>query len=319
MSRYHVARLGHLAALGLTVLVASGCGSLLPNQATSYYLLQDLRAGTAQAPAGPAANAATPATLQPEPAPKAVSSAGSATRQAPVAGNTRRSRSQSKGRSAKPVLHARRAATALPVAAKTAAAPLATAPATAPAPAPVATPTTAPAPPALPAMLISINPASTLYESAGIVFSRGPVERAYYQLGSWSERPSRRLGLMIEQRLVKAVAAGLPLSTVALDTSGVRGDWLLGVRLTELYHDTTTQPDRAVVTVEVELVDWNKRHMLDRAIFSATAPLQTEQIDGAVSALNEGLTRVLDQLEQWLDAKARSQRSFTHDPRTRRE
>lgn len=311
MSRYHVARLRYLAALGLTVLIAGGCGSLLPNQGTSYYLLQDLRAGTAQASAGPAASATATRPLQPEPASKAVSSPGSATRQAPVAGNTRRSRSQPKGSSAKPVLHTRRAATAQPVAANTAAATVPSAPASAPAP--------PPAPPAPPAMLISINPASTLYESAGIVFSRGPVERAYYQLGSWSERPSRRLGLMIEQRLVKAIAAGLPLSTVALDTSGVRGDWLLGVRLTELYHDTTTQPDRAVVTVEVELVDWNKRHMLDRAIFSTTAPLQTEQIDGAVSALNEGLTRVLDQLEQWLDAKASSQRSFTHDPRTRRD
>ena len=153
-------------------------------------------------------------------------------------------------------------------------------------------------------MLISVNPASTLYEGAGIVFSRGPLERAYYQFASWSERPSRRLGLMVEHRLVKAVANGAPLSSVALDTSGVRGDWLLGVRLVDLYHDTSTQPHRAVVTVEFELIDWERRRMIERTVFSATNPLRAEDAESAVIAMNHGMMSVLDQLEEWIERKA---------------
>ena len=155
-----------------------------------------------------------------------------------------------------------------------------------------------------PTVLISVNPASALYESTGIVFSRSPAERAYYQLASWSERPSRRLGLMVERRLVKASGDGAPLSSVALDTSGIRGDWLLGVRLIDLYHDTSTQPHRAVVTVELELIDWHRRLMIDRASFSATPPLHAEDADAAVNAMSQGVTSVIDQVEDWIERKA---------------
>lgn len=164
--------------------------------------------------------------------------------------------------------------------------------------------TAAPRPERAPVVLVSVNPSSTLYESAGIVFSRGPGERAYYQFATWSERPSRRLGLLVERRLVGAIASGVPLGGAALDTSGVRGDWLLGVRLVELYHDTLQRPHRAVVTLEVELVDWERRTLLDRATFHATAPLVAEEVEAAVTAMNQGVTAVLDDLNRWVAQKA---------------
>ena len=215
-------------------IAAAGCTSLLPNQAKTYYLLQDLHDGQqseSSPPHSPLRSGARPA-------------------MATTAGN--------------------------PAASK-----------------------------AAPVVLISVNPASTLYESAGIVFSRGPGQLAFYQFATWSERPSRRLGLMVERRLVEAVADGAPLSGAALDTSGVRGDWILGVRLVDLYHDTTTTPHRAVVTVEAELVDWERRRMLDRAVFSATTDLRAEHVQAAVAAMNQGVTAALDQLAEWLAEKAR--------------
>jgi ABC-type uncharacterized transport system auxiliary subunit len=156
-------------------------------------------------------------------------------------------------------------------------------------------------------MLVSVHQSSTLYESTGIVFTRDDGGRAYYQLASWSERPTRRLGLIVQRRLAQSAAAGeIGLADVALDTSGVRGDWLLGLRLADLYHETTTQPDRAVLTVEVDLLDWNERRMLDRAVFSATVDLAAENADSAVAAMNRAMTTVLDRIEAWVGERARA-------------
>ncbi len=163
-----------------------------------------------------------------------------------------------------------------------------------------------------PVLLIAVNQSSALYESSGIVYSRGEAGLSYYQLASWTERPARRLGLLVQRRLsASAAAGGLGIADAALDTSGIRGDWILGLRLAQLHHDTTTQPHRAVIVVEADLLDWNERRILDRTVFSATEPLATEDVQSAVAAMNRGLTAVLDRIEGWVAARAGSRR----DPR----
>ena len=156
-----------------------------------------------------------------------------------------------------------------------------------------------------PVLLVAVHPSSALYESSGIVYSRGDAGQAYYQFASWTERPTRRLGLLVQRRLAASAAAGkLDIADAALDTSGVRGDWILGLRLAELQHDTATQPHRAVIVVEADLLDWNERRMLDRTVFSATEALAAEDVQAAVAAMNRGLTIVLDRIEDWVARRA---------------
>src|SRR5690606_24983471 len=50
-----------------------------------------------------------------------------------------------------------------------------------------------------PVVLVAVHQSSALYESSGIVYSRGDAGQAYYQLASWTERPSRRLGLLVQR------------------------------------------------------------------------------------------------------------------------
>lgn len=152
-----------------------------------------------------------------------------------------------------------------------------------------------------PVVLVAVHQASALYEGTGIVYSRGEAGQSYYQLASWTERPSRRLGLLVQRRLAAAAAAGdLTIGDAALDTSGVRGDWILGLRLAQLHHDTTTRPNRAVVVVEADLLDWRQRRMIDRTVFSATSDLASEDAPAAVAAMNQALTRVLGDIERWV-------------------
>lgn len=163
-----------------------------------------------------------------------------------------------------------------------------------------------------PVLLVAVHPSSALYESSGIVYSRGDAGQAYYQFASWTERPTRRLGLLVQRRLAASAAAGeLGIADAALDTSGVRGDWILGLRLAELQHDTATQPHRAVIVVEADLLDWNERRMLDRTVFSTTEALAAEDVQAAVAAMNRGLTTVLDRIEDWVARRAGAGR----DPR----
>ncbi len=150
-------------------------------------------------------------------------------------------------------------------------------------------------------LLVAVHPSSALYESSGIVYSRGDAGHSYYQYASWTERPSRRIALLAQRRLAGSAAAGrLALADAAMDTSGVRGDWLLGLRLLELRHDTATVPHSAAIVVEADLLDWNERRMLDRTVFGATESLSSEDAAGAVAALNRGLTAVLDRIEAWV-------------------
>ncbi len=163
-----------------------------------------------------------------------------------------------------------------------------------------------------PVLLVAVHQSSALYESSGIVYSRGDAGDSYYQLASWSERPTRRLGLLVQRRLAAAAAAGeLGIADAALDTSGVRGDWILGLRLAQLHHDTTTQPHRAVIVVEADLLDWKERRTLDRTVFSATEPLATVDVQAAVAAMNQALTATLDRIEDWVAARTGDRR----DPR----
>src|SRR5690606_38880192 len=85
-----------------------------------------------------------------------------------------------------------------------------------------------------PVLLVAAHPSSALYESSGIVYSRGDAGHAYYQYASWTERPSRQAALLAQRRLAASAAAGrLAIADAAMDTSGVRGDWLLGLRLVD--------------------------------------------------------------------------------------
>lgn len=235
------------AALLCTLPVLAACGSLLPTQARTYHVLQDLH--EQREPASPAQRQA---------------SSGKVLARPPAGAGLTRSA----------------AVPAKPAGARTQ------------------------APLQLPMILVSVNPASALYESAGIVYSRAAGERTYYQFATWTERPSARLGLMVERRLLEAIAQGAPLSGAALDTSGVRGDWMLGIRLIDLYHDTTTTPHRAVVSLQVELIDWQRRRILDRALFSVTPALRGNEAQAAVAAINQAMTSVLDQLSGWIERKA---------------
>ncbi|HJQ61400.1 MAG TPA: ABC-type transport auxiliary lipoprotein family protein [Burkholderiales bacterium] len=157
-----------------------------------------------------------------------------------------------------------------------------------------------PANPRATTLLVAPTSASAFYETAEIAYSRAPGERAYYQLSSWTEHPSRRITGMLIARLEGAGS----FETIAYAASGVQGDLVLNTHLTAFYHDATTPPGRVHVALTAELIDPQKRALVARRSFEQSAPAATYDAAGAVGAFNRATAAILDDIAAWIEATA---------------
>jgi cholesterol transport system auxiliary component len=149
-------------------------------------------------------------------------------------------------------------------------------------------------------LLVAPTTTSGFYETPEIVYSRAPGERAYYQLSTWTERPSRRITELLVMRLERD---GL-FKTVAADSSGVQGELVLNTHLAEFYHDAATPPGSVKVTITAELTDPARRALLARRSFSRSAAAPSYDAPGAVQAFNRTVKAILDDISAWVDATA---------------
>lgn len=159
-----------------------------------------------------------------------------------------------------------------------------------------------------PRLMLSALGAGALYESTGIVYGRSPDQRAYYQFANWAERPSSRLVTLLDVRLNDRLRGqepqGRDFAWVALDTSGLLGDWLLGLRIKEFFHDASGPQDRAIVEVDAELLDWQGKTLLARRRFRVEQPMTESSVTAAVAGLSVATSRLLDQIATWLESLA---------------
>lgn len=147
-----------------------------------------------------------------------------------------------------------------------------------------------------PVLLVGPTLAAGFYDAQAIAYSPRPGLLARYQFHSWSERPGKRFGELLRSRLERTAGLG----AVASSTSGVKGDLVLSTTLTELYHDAAQPPGTARVELSAELVDRSRRVLVARRSFQRTAPVETYDAPGAVRALNQAVTGVLDDVDAWL-------------------
>lgn len=149
-------------------------------------------------------------------------------------------------------------------------------------------------------LLVAPTTASAFYDTQEIIFSRVPGQRAYYQFSSWTEPPNRALAGPLAARLELAGA----FRGVAETTSSVRGSLLLRTHLVEAYHDATSVPGNARVTITAELTDPAGRRMLARKTFTASVPVRSHDAAGAVQGFNEAFGATLDDIASWVAGAA---------------
>ena len=150
------------------------------------------------------------------------------------------------------------------------------------------------------ALVVTASAADSFYDSESLVFSREPNQRAYYQFATWTDRPAHLVRRLAEQRLE---ARGRFASVTSL-AAGVRADIVLNISLREFYHDVAAQPSVVRVELVGELIDWRTRALLGRSQFSASAPVKTDDANGAAAAFDHAVTEILDNLVPWVETQA---------------
>ena len=148
------------------------------------------------------------------------------------------------------------------------------------------------------AILVAATGAASFYDTQGIVFSRSPGTRAYYQHSSWTERPSRRIHDLLTSRLRQSGAFRM----VAAEGSGLRGNLVLATYLEELYHDAAQPPGTVQIVLRAELADPAQRALVARRSFTRSAPVASYDAPGAVQAFNHALGGLLDDVVAWVAA-----------------
>jgi len=149
-------------------------------------------------------------------------------------------------------------------------------------------------------LLVAPVLASPFDDSVMLAYGRESGTRAHYRFAGWTERPARRIGLLVERRL----AGRARFASVAQSTAGIRGDLMLNLSLEHLYHDVSSSPGRARVALVAELVHWRERALLARRSFERTEPVAREAADAAVDAINRAFAALLDELCPWVEEAA---------------
>jgi ABC-type uncharacterized transport system auxiliary subunit len=149
-------------------------------------------------------------------------------------------------------------------------------------------------------LLVSAMAPPGLYDSDRMVFSSDGSSRSYFQFGNWGERPAQSLQTLAESRLL---ATGR-FRDVAASTSGLRGDLLLSLRLDELYLDSSAEPDRVLLGVSAELIDWTQRRLLSRHTFHREAIVARSGAAGLAEAASQAMGELLGELAEWTVASA---------------
>lgn len=147
---------------------------------------------------------------------------------------------------------------------------------------------------------LAIQPISgdPLADSTVLVFSRRAGERAMYQFASWSERPSRRISQLAEQRLE---ARGRFASVTQLGQP-VHTDWLLTLALENMVHDVSRTPGQVQISMRAELIRRADRIRVGQRVFAASSPATEAAAPAAVAAFAVATADLLDQLADWVEA-----------------
>jgi cholesterol transport system auxiliary component len=164
-------------------------------------------------------------------------------------------------------------------------------------------PSIAPPPSAQPAalhdgvLLVAPVAAAPFYDGHEIAFSTVEGMRGHYQFSRWTEPPAES----VYSALVNGLTRAQGFRTVAMATPGLKADWLLSVRLAELYHDARRPPGIERLVLKVELVDVSAHAVVARRTFVACATAPTHDAEGAVAGARTALATVVGELVGWID------------------
>lgn len=153
--------------------------------------------------------------------------------------------------------------------------------------------------PLVDALLIQPLPADAMADTLSIAYASTPQSFAFYQFGSWTERPVRQLPRLLQRRLDARGLAG----AVALSGEPLRADWLLTVAIDTIHHDNGTPPGSARLALTLELFDRTRRTRVARRAFEAAVACKALGSAAVAQAMSEAVGQVFDAVQPWVESE----------------
>jgi cholesterol transport system auxiliary component len=144
-------------------------------------------------------------------------------------------------------------------------------------------------------------PNDSIGNAFGFAYSRAAGERAFYQYAQWTDRPTFRVAQLLLERL----EARASFASVARLGSGVEGDLLVNVAVTEAVHDLSAG-GAGVGRIEatIEVIERRARRLLGRRQFVHSAPAEAANAAAGAAAINRAVGALLDDAAPWIEATA---------------
>jgi cholesterol transport system auxiliary component len=134
-------------------------------------------------------------------------------------------------------------------------------------------------------------------DTSRIALSVKPNALDYYAGAEWAGRvPS-----MVQTALVEAFEKSAAVPAVASDASGLHADFLVDttIRDFEAVYDSPDKPARAVIRLDVRLVQMPQQKIIAQTSFSAEAAASGKDVADSVPAFDAALGNVLQQIVTW--------------------
>ena len=129
-----------------------------------------------------------------------------------------------------------------------------------------------------------------------IVFARSDISRGYYQFASWAVPPPRAFTDILVEKLEEATI----FQSVARQSSAVSFEYQLNTEIAEFYHGITNAPGEVVISVNVELVDFEQRRIIGKKVFERSEPAESFDVQGAVIGFERATNVLVDELIFWI-------------------
>lgn len=146
-------------------------------------------------------------------------------------------------------------------------------------------------------ILISIPQAAPGFDSQQMVYVQTPYVLEHYRDNLWIDTPARLLLPLIVQSLEATGEFGAVLSATS---SPILGELRLDTEIIRLQQEFIESPSRVRFTLRVQLLDMEKRAILDTKVFDVTEIAPSEDAAGGVIATNRAVQVVLEQLATFI-------------------
>lgn len=144
-------------------------------------------------------------------------------------------------------------------------------------------------------LLVAPPRASPGYDTAAMVYGRGPQELNHFARHRWADAPARMLAPLI----VQALEGSGGFAAVVTPPTAARAGLRLDTEVMRLRQDFSRLPSRVEFVLRAQLTDLASGGVVASRTFSATVESERDTPEAGALAANRAVKTVLDELAAW--------------------